>query len=340
MPYKIIVDVGQAEQRFVFVVRPWRNIQGLEDEVLCQSIKDADMEMVDRLDQRMSESKNQFYYFDIVKTIRQATVIVVICIPEEKTGKIAPNVIYELGLAHSLGKPTVIITTSDFELSDLAGRNLFLIDNYKKDELQARLTLEIKNAKANAAPEWIIDRATYKDIELASYGEVNRIKRIFEVSSKIKLTFTQLREGDIAKFNRLLAQLNPSNPEREIQSIVQTLDELKNELQEFEIYHDCILNKAILEYQNELDEIENLGKNGDDQAMIKSIKEQLTKFNSECGSLFVSIARIRNKFEEPQPQSQKDVRDILSDSLWNFKGIIGRTISNCDSLTQTCIKSI
>src|SRR4051812_17776952 len=40
---------------------------------------------------------------DIVKAIRSAKIIVAVCSPEPETGKINPNVMYELGMAHALG---------------------------------------------------------------------------------------------------------------------------------------------------------------------------------------------------------------------------------------------
>lgn len=47
---------------------------------------------------------------DIVNCIRSARLIVAVCSPES-TGKANPNVLYELGMAHALGKPTIILTT-------------------------------------------------------------------------------------------------------------------------------------------------------------------------------------------------------------------------------------
>ena len=47
---------------------------------------------------------------DIVNGIRSARIVVAVCSPES-TGKANPNVLYELGMAHALGKPTIILTT-------------------------------------------------------------------------------------------------------------------------------------------------------------------------------------------------------------------------------------
>ncbi|MDQ1589714.1 MAG: hypothetical protein QOG71_341 [Pyrinomonadaceae bacterium] len=48
---------------------------------------------------------------DIVKATRSARLVVAVCSPEPATGKPNPNVMYELGMAHALGKPTIILTT-------------------------------------------------------------------------------------------------------------------------------------------------------------------------------------------------------------------------------------
>ncbi|MEI8209540.1 MAG: hypothetical protein WCG16_10075 [Methylococcales bacterium] len=342
MRYKIAIDVGQIEKHYVFVVRPWRDIPGLKDKVLSDAIKNADMQIVDRLNERLPEKKSQFYYPEIVNTIRQAAVVVVVCIPEE-TGNVSPNVLYELGFAHSIGKPTVIITTPGFELpvkvSDLAGREFFFMNENETDEDQkSKLTDVIKIAKANGSPEWIIDRKTYKDsgINLISYGEENTIKRLFQVSCKIELSFTQLRNGSIAKFERLQSQLNESSPERDTQRFAQALNELKKELQEFEIYHDSIMKQAIFEYQNELNAIEQSKDKKDDSFTVTYIKEQLLKFKNECENLSDSINPIRHNFEEPE--FQQKVRVILSNSLWSLILLIGCIVKNCDSLKQKCFQ--
>lgn len=48
---------------------------------------------------------------DIVRATRSARLVVAVCSPEPDTGKPNPNVMYELGMAHALGKPTIILTT-------------------------------------------------------------------------------------------------------------------------------------------------------------------------------------------------------------------------------------
>jgi nucleoside 2-deoxyribosyltransferase len=49
---------------------------------------------------------------EVERRIRSAKVVVAVCSPEMPGGKSNPNVMYELGLAHALGKPTVILAES------------------------------------------------------------------------------------------------------------------------------------------------------------------------------------------------------------------------------------
>lgn len=57
-----------------------------------------------------SHSSNDFLR-DIETKIRKSRVVLAVCTPETGRGDANPNVMYELGLAHSIGKATVILTT-------------------------------------------------------------------------------------------------------------------------------------------------------------------------------------------------------------------------------------
>ena len=106
-------------------------------------------------------------YPGIVKAINQAAVVIVVCIPDKNTNNVSPNVIYELGLAHSLGKPTVKLTIPEYnipsEISDLAGMEFVYIDRKQSPDTQiSKIKDAIEIAQKNSAPENVIDKETYK----------------------------------------------------------------------------------------------------------------------------------------------------------------------------------
>ncbi|MGZ4828739.1 MAG: hypothetical protein ACXV5J_05180 [Candidatus Angelobacter sp.] len=72
----------------------------------------------------------------IASAIRGASMLVAVCTPEETTAKTNVNVMYELGLADALGKPTLVMTTELKSLPfDIAGKQAF---EYSNDELANR----------------------------------------------------------------------------------------------------------------------------------------------------------------------------------------------------------
>jgi len=89
---------------------------------------------------------------DFKQGIRSACVVVAVLSPEKATGKPNPNVLYEVGFAHAIGKPVVMLTTdlcnvpADIEkvyLSpyDPAGKNLCqTIRDAINDEIQDMVT--------------------------------------------------------------------------------------------------------------------------------------------------------------------------------------------------------
>src|SRR5271157_1429049 len=72
---------------------------------------------------------------DIVTRTRGARMVIGICTPEAETGVPNPNVMYELGLADSLGKATLALTTDAETLpADIRHKRAFL---YEKEELDS-----------------------------------------------------------------------------------------------------------------------------------------------------------------------------------------------------------
>ena len=80
---------------------------------------------------------------DIVTRTRGARMVIGICTPEIETGKPNPNVMYELGLADSLGKTTLVLTTAPETLpADIRHRRAFLYQKEEVDSQPARVGFE------------------------------------------------------------------------------------------------------------------------------------------------------------------------------------------------------
>jgi nucleoside 2-deoxyribosyltransferase len=105
MPANAIVVNVQEPRRVCFIVTPFAArfdelsdlIQGAANDFQLQSVR------TDRVRHSASFVK------DIFDLTRSSRIIVAVCSPEGQ-GTSNPNVMYELGLAHALGKPTIIMT--------------------------------------------------------------------------------------------------------------------------------------------------------------------------------------------------------------------------------------
>lgn len=87
---------------------------------------------------------------DVRDRIKAARVVVGVCSPDSRYNTPNPNVVYELGMAHALGKPTLILTTHPHRErglpSDLAAVQVL---GYSDDDLATRMShLELKIREA------------------------------------------------------------------------------------------------------------------------------------------------------------------------------------------------
>lgn len=79
---------------------------------------------------------------EIFHRVRVATLVAAVCTPEKSTGQPNPNVIFELGLAVSLRKPILILTTDSKSLpSDLRNVKSMVYDPADLEDTMKRRTL-------------------------------------------------------------------------------------------------------------------------------------------------------------------------------------------------------
>ncbi|HLG17183.1 MAG TPA: nucleoside 2-deoxyribosyltransferase [Blastocatellia bacterium] len=143
--YAIVVNVPEARD-LCFIATPFAD----EFDGVAQAVATAANRLKLQAVQTNKVQMGADFIQDIVNGIRSARVVVAVCSPEPQTGKANPNVLYELGMAHALGKPTIILTTDFSTLpSDIYTKYALkyqsgAIDSALVDrvafELQARIT--------------------------------------------------------------------------------------------------------------------------------------------------------------------------------------------------------
>jgi TIR domain len=106
---------------------------------------------------------------DFVQEIRESEVVLADCTPENGSGQISPYIAYQLGMAHALGKPTVLITTDalpvETQIPSAAPEFLPAIEKVKiagdratAEDLTARLTRAIQTLRGRMEAPFLIDK--------------------------------------------------------------------------------------------------------------------------------------------------------------------------------------
>jgi hypothetical protein len=156
---------------------------------------------------------------DIVTQTRGARMVIGICTPEEETRKANPNVMYELGLADSLGKTTLALTTNPETLpADIRQKRAF---TYKKEELDSpearagfenRLRAEILRMQGQRPDQVLIARGE-KHVWVAKAGDRLILTEGFWSYAKavISLAHDLRTEGALVRTNYLKKLLSDAS---------------------------------------------------------------------------------------------------------------------------------
>lgn len=150
--YAIVVDVRE-ELETCFIAMPFAKEEELEK--IHRLIVSAANELSLKPIRTDLESHDPDFVKDFFNGIRSAKMVVAVLIPEDGYEKANPNVMYELGLAHALGKPTVILV-KDIHLHHVPG------DVYSKNAVEFK-------------PNWE-DRANITQIKDKMNEILNRMK--------------------------------------------------------------------------------------------------------------------------------------------------------------------
>ncbi len=137
----IMVSVEEAE-RTCFIAVPFAREFDSLSSLIVQAANRLSLTSVSTREVQQHDDFTR----DIARRIRSALVVVAVCTPEGESRKSNPNVMYELGLAHALGKPTVILTT-DLGMLPADIQTKYAL-GYRPDELEDSpgLILKIKDA--------------------------------------------------------------------------------------------------------------------------------------------------------------------------------------------------
>jgi Nucleoside 2-deoxyribosyltransferase len=140
----IMVSVAAAE-RTCFIATPFAREFDPLASLIIQAANRLSLQSISTKEVQQHDDFTR----DIARRIRSALVIVAVCTPEEESRKPNPNVMYELGQAHALGKPTVILTT-DLKMLPANIQTKYAL-GYSPDELKdgSNLILRIKDAISN-----------------------------------------------------------------------------------------------------------------------------------------------------------------------------------------------
>jgi len=153
MPYAIVVKVPQAEEH-CFVAVP----SDAAFSSVALAIDDAALRSeIEPL--RLTRTKvGPDFIASIHTKIRSARIVVAVISPEPSTGVPNPNVLYELGLASALGKPTLILTTGDVQNLPADLRNRDVIEYDANDpQLAGKISEALLRSLQRLASSHLID---------------------------------------------------------------------------------------------------------------------------------------------------------------------------------------
>lgn len=156
--YSIVVDVRQPRNT-IFIARPFSSdFDDIRTAVLLAvtGVPDYSASGTDL------NPENVSFKADIVKKIREARAVIAVCSQELKTQKPNPNVMYELGFARSIGKPSVVLMREGEVLpADLQGDQVLFYQQGKENGIVSDLTSALNRQLNNSKNTRLIDEVSY-----------------------------------------------------------------------------------------------------------------------------------------------------------------------------------
>lgn len=109
--FEIEIDVPKAE-RSCFLAMQRKGLDGVYNAVK-QAIQELNGTTGEAVALKQTRDKKDPHTLtdDVVHTIRQSEMVLAVCVPHNGDSGCTPEVMYELGMAQALGKPTVLVTS-------------------------------------------------------------------------------------------------------------------------------------------------------------------------------------------------------------------------------------
>lgn len=263
--WKIEVHVGEPSANEVFIARPWsdtvENSEYIERNIL-RAIAKAGLKATDTNYKKIDDN----FIRSIIKQIRKVAVVIGVCSPVQNGSEPNSNVMYELGIARSLGKPTVIIASSNivdngFHIgADLQGHDILTYDAFSNEQFDEKLARYLKAAVDRSDSSGLVDSNSYDDI-FAVPVEIEQNQNALVIAFPIVRFTTEtlrvfsLENRSLDQLDRHTQILSQLSTETERERLLQALQEIKKKWREFVSEEESVISKEIRKLLREGDEI-------------------------------------------------------------------------------------
>ena len=353
--HHIIVNVpGGDDRNTIFVAMPFSKTFDL----LYRSIERAALKAGLTPVRTDINPGNIDFVQDMKTRIRKALIVLAACIPEVKGGSPNPNVMYELGYAHSIGKSTIIITDDYDNLpSDIRNYKASKDEKYTKytkgDESNpaflGELTAQIWKAKDKIKEDGLTSK-DFDDINGAHSGLLMFMTPKLEKYFVTIITFvysvynifTTLHNIYIKQLFKIAYKISTgknSTQEKQIDLII-SYQEIWNEyLKNYNFRSNAAVLKGLSNSKDKFDEAFIILYEGSDlqtQKLLNTIKEynktmiqKISTFENAHNKLKAMLenglfpAQLRNKqalfsYTWQLEQDAGSLISIANSILWNF----------------------
>lgn len=310
MPYAIIVKVPDAKDD-CFIAMPFAEkfkaaytpIMMAASQLRLHPVRIKTGEMQPGVD----------FDVDIVNATRSARMVVAVCSPEPATSKPNPNVMYELGWAHALGKPTLILTSDIRTLpSDLAVKHVLTYEETEigTDEFTRKIKENMRDILERMSKDNPLTDPIHEDIYVASERHLMFHNPAFWDHFRIILSFAknthdEHQQLDTAVIDKLLTEANEmyENP-GQAQRVSSFLKAWKNY---DTYYHNRTLPNVHEQLGDSLREVDN------SLAFLKTEGGHLLRRNvNDCDGFY---GKIKAKLTEYSDLYKETAKWAESDSL-------------------------
>lgn len=353
---KIEVDVGTPENT-VFIARPWSD-DFKENEPLANSIFSAIAKVgLKAIDTKYQKIDSNFIRA-ITTQIRQAAAVIAVCTPEPNGGRPNSNVMYELGLAHSIGKPTVVISTEGLNAANLQGQDILLYDDDDIKGFDAELAMALTSAIARAKPEGLVDRKSNPDINTVCGGAAGNTNRLSIVIPAIRFSvdvlkiFSVIENTYLAQLERCIQTLSTLSVENDRERLSQSLLETKRVCREYVLTEEHIVArqiKPLIREQARLEQAFERLKTGAMGECVKSIEDQahgaaeIVKGMSEYMRYFDQLKQTINE-EHRSDFMMIDHKDLIAQDLhegyWSLMLVVDRLTNGARNMLAQILELI